>query len=154
MSYRALSQVSLGCSRLRGRSPTYYSPVRHFSVFNIATKYEHVRLACVKHAASVSPEPGSNSPQKFIFSLTPPCGTAQDIFILWRKRYSRASSELELSWSPPGFLFLCSSDLIFNYQTLLKLALTQCFHYLLSGTLATSLEGENEFIISTIQCQQ
>ena len=26
-----------------------------------------VRLACLRHAASVHPEPGSNSPKKFIF---------------------------------------------------------------------------------------
>ena len=39
-----------------------------------------VRLACVKHAASVHPEPGSNSPLKYYqkrnnnqFSLAPPC---------------------------------------------------------------------------------
>ncbi len=36
--------------------PTHYSPVRHC----IAT----VRLACLRHAASIHPEPGSNS-QKF-----------------------------------------------------------------------------------------
>ena len=26
-----------------------------------------IRLACIRHAASVKPEPGSNSPKKFIF---------------------------------------------------------------------------------------
>ena len=47
---------------MQGRSPTCYSPVRHSSTkasFGLS-----VRLACVKHAASVHPEPGSNSPQK------------------------------------------------------------------------------------------
>ena len=34
----------------------YYSPVRH-SIVNY-----RVRLACIRHAASVHPEPGSNSP--------------------------------------------------------------------------------------------
>jgi hypothetical protein len=29
-----------------------------------------VRLACIKHAASVHPEPGSNSPQKNFFYHT------------------------------------------------------------------------------------
>ena len=33
----------------------YYSPVRHWSAST------PVRLACIRHAASVHPEPGSNS---------------------------------------------------------------------------------------------
>ena len=41
----------------------YYSPVRH-SPSGIAT-YAAVRLACVKHAASVQSEPGSNSSVHF-----------------------------------------------------------------------------------------
>ena len=45
---------------MQGRSPTCYSPVRHSST----PKGLSVRLACVKHAASVRPEPGSNSPNK------------------------------------------------------------------------------------------
>jgi hypothetical protein len=45
---------------VQGRSPTCYSPVRHSST----PKGLSVRLACVKHAASVRPEPESNSPNK------------------------------------------------------------------------------------------
>ena len=45
---------------MQGRSPTCYSPVRHSST----PKGLSVRLACVKHAASVRPEPESNSPNK------------------------------------------------------------------------------------------
>ena len=59
MSYPVLSIVSNGYPRLKDRLPTCYSPVRH----GIAT----IRLACIRHAASVNPEPGSNSPKKFIF---------------------------------------------------------------------------------------
>ena len=59
MSYPVLSIVSNGYPRLIDRLPTCYSPVRH----GIAT----IRLACIRHAASVNPEPGSNSPKKFIF---------------------------------------------------------------------------------------
>jgi hypothetical protein len=40
---------------------TCYSPVRH-SVTAVQAPLLLVRLACVKHAASVRPEPGSNSP--------------------------------------------------------------------------------------------
>ena len=59
ITYRVLSDVSIGYPRLKDRLPTCYSPVRH----GIAT----IRLACIRHAASVNPEPGSNSPKKFIF---------------------------------------------------------------------------------------
>ena len=43
---------------MQGRSPTCYSPVRR----SCTPKGLTARLACVKHAASVRPEPGSNSP--------------------------------------------------------------------------------------------
>ena len=42
-----------------GRFPTCSSPVRH-----VNPRRDHVRLACIRHAASVNPEPGSNSPPK------------------------------------------------------------------------------------------
>ena len=61
-SYPVLDPVSQAYPEVQGRSPTCYSPVRHSSTeasFGLS-----VRLACVKHAASVHPEPGSNSPQK------------------------------------------------------------------------------------------
>ena len=56
--YPVLAPVSKSCPRLKGRSSTRYSPVRHFNHFRRSFL---VRLACVKHAASVRPEPGSNS---------------------------------------------------------------------------------------------
>ena len=45
----------------------YYSPVRHSS-----PKWS-VRLACIRHAASVHPEPGSNSPLSYSFQTTLVC---------------------------------------------------------------------------------
>ena len=47
---------------LKGRLPMYSSPVRHFT-----TELPRilVRLACVKRAASVRSEPGSNSQKIF-----------------------------------------------------------------------------------------
>jgi len=57
-SYPVLAPVSRSCPRARGRLPTCYSPVRRSST----PKGLSARLACVKHAASVRPEPGSNSP--------------------------------------------------------------------------------------------
>src|SRR5690606_15631423 len=59
-SYPVLDPVSQAYPRVQGRLPTCYSPVRHSSTH--ASAGFSVRLACVKHAASVRPEPGSNSP--------------------------------------------------------------------------------------------
>src|SRR2546423_6505173 len=57
-AYAALARLSAGYSPLEGRSPTYYSPVCHFTTVLLRLL---VRLACVKRAASVRSEPGSNS---------------------------------------------------------------------------------------------
>jgi hypothetical protein len=62
-SYPVLAAVSSCYSRVKGRLLTCYSPVRHSSH---PRRDACVRLACVKHAASVRPEPGSNSPLKNI----------------------------------------------------------------------------------------
>jgi hypothetical protein len=48
---------------LEGRSPTCYSPVRHSTQDRSPFR---VRLACVRHAASVDSEPGSNSHVKVL----------------------------------------------------------------------------------------
>ena len=63
-AYAVLATVS-GCyPPVWGRLPTRYSPVRH-SVTRQSFRRNQVRcfvrLACVRHAASVHPEPGSNS---------------------------------------------------------------------------------------------
>src|SRR6202035_2923144 len=57
-SYLVLIPVSRSYPRAKGRLLTCYSPVRRSST----PKGLSARLACVKHAASVRPEPGSNSP--------------------------------------------------------------------------------------------
>ena len=59
--YPVLARLSAGCPDLKGRLPTCYSPVRH----SLHLAVQSVRLACVKHAASVRSEPESNSPVKF-----------------------------------------------------------------------------------------
>ena len=61
--YQVLPEVSLGCPCAGGRLPTCYSAVRHF--IRAPKCALTVRLACVRRAASVHPEPGSNSPFKF-----------------------------------------------------------------------------------------
>ena len=63
-AYAVLAVVSNCYPPVQGRLPTRYSPVRH-SVTEQSLRRDQVkcfvRLACVKHAASVHPEPGSNS---------------------------------------------------------------------------------------------
>jgi hypothetical protein len=56
-----LAPVSEGYPPAQGRLLTCYSPVRRSST---PKRGLSARLACVKHAASVRPEPGSNSPTK------------------------------------------------------------------------------------------
>src|SRR5215471_14451798 len=56
--YAVLARVSPGYPPLEGRLATCYSPVRHFTH---PLRDFLVRLACVRHAASVDSEPGSNS---------------------------------------------------------------------------------------------
>ena len=56
-AHAGLPAVSDGYPPPRGRFPTCYAPVRH-----VTPRRKPVRLACIRHAASVDPEPGSNSP--------------------------------------------------------------------------------------------
>src|SRR3954453_11339441 len=65
-SYPVLAPVSEGYPKVQGRLLTCYSPVRRSST----PKGLSARLACVKHAASVRPEPGSNSPTKTVEKLS------------------------------------------------------------------------------------
>ena len=55
--YEVLIQISLGYPSVKGRLHTRYAPVRR----SLNPKTYTPRLACVKPAASVHPEPGSNS---------------------------------------------------------------------------------------------
>src|SRR5699024_2967868 len=54
-----LAPVSRSYPSLTGRLPTCYSPVRRSR--QGASSHRFARLACIRHAASVRPEPGSNS---------------------------------------------------------------------------------------------
>ena len=59
--YAGLARLSPGCPPGRGRLHTCYSPVRRSPAECASTLPAAPRLACVKPAASVHPEPGSNS---------------------------------------------------------------------------------------------
>ena len=70
--YAGLARLSAGCPPDRGRLHTCYSPVRRSPAAKASFRPAAPRLACVKPAASVHPEPGSNSPllvYSFLFLL-------------------------------------------------------------------------------------
>src|SRR5688500_8989947 len=58
-TYAVLAILSDSYPPLKGKLPTCYSPVRHFTRGRSPFL---VRLACVRPAANVRSEPGSNSP--------------------------------------------------------------------------------------------
>ena len=63
-AYAVLAVISNCYPPVQGRLPTRYSPVRHSVTVLFIRRIKEkcfVRLACVRHAASVHPEPGSNS---------------------------------------------------------------------------------------------
>ena len=64
-AYAVLATLSGSYSPPPGRSPTRYSAVCH------SPPKWGVRLACFRHAASVYPEPGSNSPSDCLVLVAP-----------------------------------------------------------------------------------
>ena len=70
--HAVLALLSEGYPPLEGRSPTRYSPVCHSTD---PLRDFRVRLACVRHAASVDSEPGSNSQVKFVGPVALPFGS-------------------------------------------------------------------------------
>ncbi len=67
---RDVCSINLNFSRVfftKGQILTRYAPVRHSTR---SRRTFLVRLACVKHAASVHSEPGSNSPSQNSFKFT------------------------------------------------------------------------------------
>ena len=71
--HAVLASLSGRYPPLEGRSPTCYSPVCHSTQGLLPFR---VRLACVRHAASVDSEPGSNSQVKLV-PLSPLRATAR-----------------------------------------------------------------------------
>ncbi len=92
--YAVLFKVSSDYPPVNGRLHTRYAPVRRSPSTGIATHYAAPRLACVRPAASVYPEPGSNSPlsnpspDSLLKSTSPLLYTPLPIFFL---RYYRSA---------------------------------------------------------------
>ena len=88
--YPVLIPLSRGYPGEGGRLPTCYSAVRHSCGPRGGPT---VRLACVRRAASVHPEPGSNSPSKMYWASGPSgplspslIGSVRFIWFKYRKR--------------------------------------------------------------------
>ena len=79
--YAGLARVSPGCPPDRGRLHTCYSPVRRSPAVGASTYPAAPRLAGVKPAASVHPEPGSNSPLVFLFFSFSVCLSRPSFFV-------------------------------------------------------------------------
>ena len=107
--YSVLPAISSSYPHLKGRLPTCSSPVRHSrreASFSLA-----VRLACLRRAASVRSEPGSNSP---LFYFKHPEGRLIFIilkaspvsFILGTLTFKRKKATMQSNYLSPYTLFL------------------------------------------------
>ena len=111
-AYAVLAAVSSSYPPHRGRLLMYYSPVRH------SMPKHCVRLACIRHAASVHPEPGSNSPLSFsifrqfhVFLTLLVSFFSIDVFTV---QFSMSLCPLvECSSIIPSILYLCKSFFYF-----------------------------------------
>ena len=80
---------SMRCSWLCGISRSFLllSPAQGQVTYVLLTRSplifrrRFVRLACIRHAASVHPEPGSNSPLSFYLSQTISCLFSSSFFL-------------------------------------------------------------------------
>ena len=105
--YSVLPPLSEGYPHLQGRSPMSYSPVCHPTGGLLPF---HVGLACVRHAASVRSEPGSNSPVEPGSNdpLRGRCGIvgrlahSHDYSVFKDRRVKNPTGNKALSPSPPG----------------------------------------------------
>ena len=77
--YAVLASVSGRYPPHKGRLLTRYSPVRH-CLSSVLLPIQSVRLECVMHAASVHPEPGSNSRMFCIISLSQALQSSSSFF--------------------------------------------------------------------------
>ena len=107
--YSVLPAISSSYPHLKGRLPTCSSPVRHSR--REASSSLAVRLACLRRAASVRSEPGSNSP---LFYFKHPEGRLIFIilkaspvsFILGTLTFKRKKTITQSNYSSPCTLFL------------------------------------------------
>ena len=105
-NYAVLAVLSDCCPTPEGRLSTCYSPVRHFTRGRSPFL---VRLACVKPAANVRSEPGSNSPVNRWTPRLAPGGRINQSSPAFR-RASYASWAYFASWLKPASLAVQFSE--------------------------------------------
>ena len=108
---------------------TRYSPVRHCPQSEASFRLILVRLACVKHAASVRPEPGSNSLKNISFLSLVQSGFESlliDFRRLIRPNYSLFIFQLARCPGvlPPADSFIMISPALFSVKLFLQIFLS------------------------------
>ena len=116
--YSVLPAISSSYPHLKGRLPTCSSPVRHSR--REASSSLAVRLACLRRAASVRSEPGSNSP---LFYFKHPEGRLISIilkaspvsFILGTLTFKRKKITMQSNYSSPYTPSFSLNSLFYAY---------------------------------------
>ena len=155
--YSVLPAISSSYPHLKGRLPTCSSPVRHSR--REASSSLAVRLACLRRAASVRSEPGSNSP---LFYFKHPEGRLISIILsksrflflgtlTFERKKQHHKTTITLFYVPSFLPILCST-LIFPYQRFCSLAFFFFPFPLISktsccGALLQCIASEKECII-------
>ena len=139
-SYSVLAAVSSCCPHPEGRLFTRYSPVCHSIPKEASFSCPLVRLACVKHAASVRPEPGSNSPWYMKSHLA-------RSYCFW---FILTLVDV-LMFSRPRTLAFNSIIALFSFQRSCRLATTCLFYQTHESLSSTSFRRTSSlFILLTI----
>ena len=179
-AYSVLSAISNSYPQLKGTSPTRYSPVRHSRIG--ASTNLAVRLACLRRAASVRSEPGSNSPwlflgpkpKIFIIHLTWPILISYELIrckfiknlpktlVIFSKLTEPYSFFLSFPFLSTPLTFGQLPKFFFSRRRLLfllckkqkNLSFTTKPCGLLCYSVALSCDGEIEYILNSKTCQQ
>ena len=127
--YLVLAYLSVCYPCVQGRLPTRYSPVRRSLPKKIA------RLACVRHAASVHPEPGSNSQIKVVPAQT------NHYLNIWLGLFV-VSIDLKIVYV----------NLLFNFQSSYLLISASLFYQSCFSLSTLFLEVFSEFVLLVCPC--
>ena len=133
--YGVLVAVSSGYPPDRGRLLTRYAPLRRSPSICIATYHAAPRLACVKPAASVHPEPGSNSSLYIKISQLNP-------LTLPYKSYKGINATL-IVW----YLVVLCTSLVLSLSSILSMILNDRFFPKRAAKIRTFCFPPNFFLV-------
>ena len=140
--YAGLALLSQGCTPDGGRLHTCYSPVRHSPAGGASSSPAAARLACVKPAASVHPEPGSNSSLLVIYCYI----SFQFVFFpaSWSRNCGKSCFFPLLLFSSTRLLLMKKSTLLISCGNLVIVLCFRTFPLSLSGRPSLSFGGLRE----------